>query len=216
MAECSRKLAWENKTSPRTCAICNKGPCRGGPGGRPWEVGGGGSSSGGGSGSVWQAGGAVVGGSGGTGGAAGGGSGSTSLLLGANVAQNLAKVVDILSGAEALADYESASLKRADLLEAMRLIQEARHTVALRPAEIRITTESGLGEKAAHYLWGILDDIDTVDDMVKEGPKADAAFRRMVMALAERRWAVASVNNSREPPVLEWREPPPEEKPKPS
>jgi hypothetical protein len=82
-------------------------------------------------------------------------------------------------------------------------------------AEVRVITESGVADAAANYLWSILDDIDTVDDMVKDGPKADAGFRRMVMALVEKRWKVASINNA-EDPVLEWKAPPPEDEQKPS
>ncbi len=43
-------------------------------------------------------------------------------------------------------------------------------------------------EKIARFLWGLLDDIDTLDDACKDG---DAAFRAHVRARQKERWRVS-------------------------
>lgn len=85
--------------------------------------------------------------------------------------------------------------------------------VAVLPVPIVMPTaapEPNLHEDVAHYLWGVLDDIEDVNDMLKDGPKDDTAFRHMVMSLVEKRWDVAAIG---EDMTLKFKAPPPPPEP---
>jgi hypothetical protein len=43
----------------------------------------------------------------------------------------------------------------------------------------------------AHRLWELLDEIDTLDDMIKSD---DAAFRKRVYEIQQKRWQYASTD----------------------